>query len=169
MSTHVSARYGSGASQEPAPGSAQQMARTLSLTSATGLVADSGSTVPGASALTAAELRLLPMLSTHLSFPEIAAQMFLALSTIKSQAMSIYRKLGASSRSQAVARSRELGLLEGRSPSLSSHQEDGTRPARPPAFQAGHNPGPTSTPRDAPFAGPVVASDMAVSGSSGDG
>ena len=28
-------------------------------------------------------------------------------------AMSIYRKLGASSRSQAVARSRELGLLEG--------------------------------------------------------
>jgi len=33
--------------------------------------------------------------------------------TIKSQAMSIYRKLGASSRNQAVARSRELGLLEG--------------------------------------------------------
>jgi LuxR family transcriptional regulator, maltose regulon positive regulatory protein len=72
-----------------------------------------GSTVPGASALTAAELRLLPLLSTHLSFPEIAEQMFLSLSTIKSQAMSIYRKLGASSRSQAVARSRELGLLEG--------------------------------------------------------
>jgi ATP/maltotriose-dependent transcriptional regulator MalT len=32
---------------------------------------------------------------------------------IKSQAMSIYRKLGASSRSQAVARSRELRLLQG--------------------------------------------------------
>jgi len=32
---------------------------------------------------------------------------------LKSQAMSIYRKLGASTRSQAVARSRELGLLEG--------------------------------------------------------
>ena len=69
--------------------------------------------VPGASALTAAELRLLPLLSTHLSFPEIAAEMFLSRTTIKSQAMSIYRKLGASSRSQAVARSRELGLLEG--------------------------------------------------------
>jgi LuxR family maltose regulon positive regulatory protein len=39
--------------------------------------------------------------------------MFLSRTTIKSQAMSIYRKLGASSRSQAVARSRELGLLEG--------------------------------------------------------
>ena len=72
-----------------------------------------GSSVPGASALTAAELRLLPLLSTHLSFPEIAGEMFLSRYTIKSQAMSIYHKLGASSRSQAVARSRELGLLEG--------------------------------------------------------
>jgi LuxR family transcriptional regulator, maltose regulon positive regulatory protein len=58
-------------------------------------------------------LRLLPLLSTHLSFPEIAAQMFLSTNTIKSQAVSIYRKLGASSRTQAVARSRELALLEG--------------------------------------------------------
>ena len=72
-----------------------------------------GSSVPRASALTAAELRLLPLLSTHLSFPEIAEQMFLSRYTIKSQAMSIYHKLGASSRNQAVARSRELGLLEG--------------------------------------------------------
>ena len=72
-----------------------------------------GSSVPGASALTAAELRLLPLLSTHLSFPEIAEQMFLSRYTVKSQAMSIYRKLGASSRNEAVARSRELGLLEG--------------------------------------------------------
>ena len=72
-----------------------------------------GSSVPGASALTAAELRLLPLLSTHLSLPEIAAEMFLSHSTIKTQATSIYRKLGASSRSQAVTRSRELGLLEG--------------------------------------------------------
>ncbi len=72
-----------------------------------------GSSVLGASALTAAELRLLPMLSTHLSFPEIAAELFLSRFTVKSQAMSIYHKLGASSRNQAVARSRELGLLEG--------------------------------------------------------
>jgi LuxR family maltose regulon positive regulatory protein len=72
-----------------------------------------GSTVPGASALTAAELRLLPLLSTHLSFPEIAQELFLAPSTIKSEALSVYRKLGVSSRNQAVTRSRELGLLEG--------------------------------------------------------
>ena len=68
---------------------------------------------PGASSLTAAELRVLPMLATHLSFPEIGAEMFLSPHTVKSQAMSIYRKLGASSRNQAVTRSRELGLLEG--------------------------------------------------------
>jgi LuxR family maltose regulon positive regulatory protein len=72
-----------------------------------------GSGVPGASALTAAELRLLPLLSTHLSFPEIGEELFLSRHTIKSQANAIYRKLGASSRTQAVSRSRELGLLGG--------------------------------------------------------
>jgi LuxR family maltose regulon positive regulatory protein len=69
--------------------------------------------IAGASALSAAELRLLPMLSTHLSFPEIAEEVFLSRHTIKSEAISLYRKLGVSSRSQAVARSRELGLLDG--------------------------------------------------------
>ena len=77
------------------------------------LAKERGSGAAGASALTAAELRLLPMLSTHLSFPEIAGELFLSGNTIKSQAISIYRKLGAVSRSQAVTRSRELGLLEG--------------------------------------------------------
>jgi LuxR family transcriptional regulator, maltose regulon positive regulatory protein len=72
-----------------------------------------GPSAPGASALTGAELRLLPRLSTHLSFPEIAGEMFLSRHTVKSEANSLYRKLGASSRSQAVTRARELGLLEG--------------------------------------------------------
>ena len=76
------------------------------------LASERGSSTPGASALTSAELRLLPLLCTHLSFPEIAAQMFLSRNTIKSQANSIYRKLGASTRSQAVTRSRDLGLLD---------------------------------------------------------
>jgi len=66
----------------------------------------------GAYALTAAELRLLPLLSTHLSFPEIGQELFLSPNTVKSEAVSIYRKLGTSSRSQAVARSRALGLLD---------------------------------------------------------
>ena len=77
------------------------------------LSAERAPTVPGASSLTGAELRVLPMLATHLSFPEIGTEMFLSPHTVKSQAMSIYRKLGASSRHQAVTRSRELGLLEG--------------------------------------------------------
>jgi LuxR family maltose regulon positive regulatory protein len=64
---------------------------------------------PGASALTAAELRLLSM---HLSFPEIGTRLFLSRTTIKSQALSIYRKLDVQSRSHAVTRARELGILE---------------------------------------------------------
>ena len=68
---------------------------------------------PGASALTAAELRLLPLLSTHLSLREIAGELFLSRHTVKSEVTSLYRKLGVSSRSQAVARSRELALLKG--------------------------------------------------------
>jgi len=72
-----------------------------------------GSGGRGASTLTAAELRLLPLLATHMSFPEIAGERFVSPHTVKAQAMSIYRKLGASSRHQAVTRSRELGLLDG--------------------------------------------------------
>jgi LuxR family transcriptional regulator, maltose regulon positive regulatory protein len=72
-----------------------------------------GSMVPGASSLTGAELRVLPLLSTYLSLPEIGEQLFLSPHTIKSHAKSIYRKLGASTRSGAVRRARELGLLDG--------------------------------------------------------
>jgi LuxR family transcriptional regulator, maltose regulon positive regulatory protein len=70
-----------------------------------------GARAVGPSALTAAELRLLPLLSTHLPVSEIAAELFLSPHTIKSEMKSIYRKLGATTRTQAVTRSRELGLL----------------------------------------------------------
>jgi len=53
------------------------------------------------------------MLSTHLSFREMGEEMFLSPNTVKSEAISLYRKLGASSRNQAVTRARELGLLDG--------------------------------------------------------
>jgi LuxR family transcriptional regulator, maltose regulon positive regulatory protein len=59
---------------------------------------------PGASALIRAELRLLPLLPSHLSFPEIGAERFLSPRTVKSQAFPMYRKLGVSTRSQAVTR-----------------------------------------------------------------
>jgi LuxR family maltose regulon positive regulatory protein len=77
------------------------------------LAQERGSSIPGPSALTTAELRVLPQLATHLSFREIGAELFLSPNTIKSQAVSVYHKLGAASRSQAVTRARELGLLEG--------------------------------------------------------
>jgi LuxR family transcriptional regulator, maltose regulon positive regulatory protein len=77
------------------------------------LAGERGSNMSGASALTTAELRLLPLLTTHLSFPQIGQELFLSPNTIKSQAVSIYRKLGVAARNPAVTRARELGLLEG--------------------------------------------------------
>ncbi|HKE98371.1 MAG TPA: AAA family ATPase [Actinomycetes bacterium] len=66
----------------------------------------------GASTLTAAELRLLRLLGTHHSFRGMGEQLHLSRHTVKSHAMSIYRKLDASSRSEAIQRARDLGLLE---------------------------------------------------------
>ena len=64
----------------------------------------------GVSSLTTAELRLLPLLSSHLSFREIGERLSVSQHTVKTQAMSVYRKLGVVSRSQAVQRLRQLGL-----------------------------------------------------------
>jgi LuxR family transcriptional regulator, maltose regulon positive regulatory protein len=54
------------------------------------------------SALTPAELRLLPLLATHRAFREIAEQLKISRNTVKTQAISIYRKLGVSGRSEAI-------------------------------------------------------------------
>ena len=66
--------------------------------------------VPGVSPLTEAELRVLPLLSTHLTFRDIGERLYLSRHTVKSHAMSIYRKLGVGSRGAAVERAREIGL-----------------------------------------------------------
>jgi LuxR family maltose regulon positive regulatory protein len=65
------------------------------------------------SVLTRAELRVLRLLPSHLSFREIAARLHVSANTIKTQAHAVYRKLDASSRSQAVANARAMGLLDG--------------------------------------------------------
>ncbi len=62
--------------------------------------------------LTAAELRLLPLLMTHLTLSEIAERLDVSHNTVKTQATSIYRKFDVSSRSGAVQRGAELGLLQ---------------------------------------------------------
>jgi LuxR family maltose regulon positive regulatory protein len=51
-------------------------------------------------------------LPTHLSFREIGSRLFVSPNTVKTQAQAVYRKLDASSRSEAVTRAGELGLLE---------------------------------------------------------
>ena len=65
-----------------------------------------------AMSLSGAELRLLPYLATHFRFSEIASRLFISRNTVKTQAVSIYRKLGASSRSEAIERAIEVGLID---------------------------------------------------------
>jgi LuxR family maltose regulon positive regulatory protein len=62
--------------------------------------------------LTAAELRVLRMLPTHLSFPAIARQLFVSPNTVKTHVRALYRKLDASSRSEAVSHAAAAGLLD---------------------------------------------------------
>ena len=70
-----------------------------------------GATAPTASTLSEAELRILPLLATHLSFPEIGERVYLSRHTVKSHAVAIYRKLSVTSRNAAIARAEQLGLL----------------------------------------------------------
>ena len=64
-----------------------------------------------APSLTSAELRLIPLLPTRLTMAEIGDSLFLSRNTVKTQAISVYRKLGVSSRKEAVDRLVELGSL----------------------------------------------------------
>ena len=73
--------------------------------------AQAGATGP--SPLTPAELRLLPYLQTHLTIRDIADRLFVSRNTVNSQVSSIYRKLGVSSRNEAVQQATTSGLLGG--------------------------------------------------------
>jgi LuxR family maltose regulon positive regulatory protein len=65
----------------------------------------------GVEQLSEGEARVLRLLASELTQREIGAELYLSLNTIKSHTRSIFRKLGASSREQAVARARELELI----------------------------------------------------------
>ena len=73
----------------------------------------SASALTGPASLTIAELRILRFLPTHLSFREIGERLHVSTNTVKTQAHAVYRKLDASSRSGAVARARDVGLVDG--------------------------------------------------------
>ncbi len=57
------------------------------------------------------ELEILRLLKTELSGPEIARELMISLSTVRTHTKNIYGKLGAHNRRQAVAQAENLGLL----------------------------------------------------------
>jgi LuxR family maltose regulon positive regulatory protein len=61
--------------------------------------------------LSPSELRVLRHLPTNLTRPEIAEQLSVSLNTVNTHIRRIYAKLGATDRSSAVQRGRELRLL----------------------------------------------------------
>ena len=64
------------------------------------------------------------MLSTHLDVQEIGERLGVSRYTVKSHTIAIYGKLAVSSRSEAIARAIEIGLLEP-SPAPSAEHERG--------------------------------------------
>ena len=69
-------------------------------------------------ALSEREIDVLGLLPTSMTLQEVAARLYVSRKTIQNNASSLYRKLGAGSRPEAVARAIELGLL---SPTSSGH------------------------------------------------
>jgi LuxR family maltose regulon positive regulatory protein len=64
-------------------------------------------------------------------FPEIASRLFISRNTVKTEAVAIYRKLGVSSRSEAIERAVEVGLLESSVyPSRANLIPEGSAPGR---------------------------------------
>ena len=61
--------------------------------------------------LTAAELRILPLLQTYLSLGDIARELVISRNTVKTEVAAIYRKLRATNRKEAVRKAIDLGLL----------------------------------------------------------
>jgi LuxR family transcriptional regulator, maltose regulon positive regulatory protein len=67
--------------------------------------------VEAATPLTERELTVLRLLPTRLSTREIGRELHVSVNTVRSQVQAIYRKLGVSSRAEAVTQARQLGLL----------------------------------------------------------
>jgi ATP/maltotriose-dependent transcriptional regulator MalT len=102
----------------------REAAQTLSLCPAAGvlthLVADADRRLRGKASSTTAvaddglssrEVDVLRLLPSDLSLREIGDALYVSHNTVKTHAQRIYRKLGADTRAEAVARARELRLL----------------------------------------------------------
>jgi LuxR family maltose regulon positive regulatory protein len=75
------------------------------------LSAEPSTEAPLLAPLTAREREVLDLIASGLSNREIANRLFVEVSTVKSYANSIFRKLGVQSRTQAVAEARALHLI----------------------------------------------------------
>jgi LuxR family maltose regulon positive regulatory protein len=74
--------------------------------------------LPRSEDLSPSELRVLRFLPTNLTRPEIARSLHVSVNTVNTHIRSIYAKLGATDRTSAVRRARELRLVAiGRAPS----------------------------------------------------
>jgi LuxR family transcriptional regulator, maltose regulon positive regulatory protein len=78
--------------------------------------------VEAAAPLTERELAVLRLLPTRLSTREIGRELYVSVTTVRSHAQAVYRKLGVTTRAEAVARARELGLLPGVDGSRATNQ-----------------------------------------------
>jgi ATP/maltotriose-dependent transcriptional regulator MalT len=61
--------------------------------------------------LSTRELEVLRLMATGMSNPQIAAELVIALSTVKTHVNRIYAKLDVRNRAQAIVRAREAGLI----------------------------------------------------------
>jgi DNA-binding NarL/FixJ family response regulator len=61
--------------------------------------------------LTERELEVLQLVAAGKTNRQVATDLFVSVGTIKTHVNNVYRKLDAHSRTQAVSRARELGLL----------------------------------------------------------
>jgi LuxR family maltose regulon positive regulatory protein len=109
---------------EGARSAVREARQTLSLcpspAALTHLVADAerrlrGKAAQGATApedgLSSRELEVLRLMPTDMSLREIGSTLYVSHNTVKTHAQRIYRKLGADTRAEAVARARELRLI----------------------------------------------------------
>jgi LuxR family maltose regulon positive regulatory protein len=107
----------------PAPGLLERQRRGRTAHAALisrilGLLTGNASSAPSATApmatldpVSESEFRVLPYLPTHLSVPEIAAELSVSANTVKTHLRNLYAKLGAHRRTEAVEAARALGLL----------------------------------------------------------
>ena len=85
--------------------------RAVAATTGSASATRSRAVLPGRQQLTERELVVLRYLTSHLTYPELASELMVSRNTIKTQVAAVYRKLGASSRSDAVEIGRGLGLV----------------------------------------------------------